>query len=110
MKLQSDLKGTLSPQHLELHFSETCLCKSSQYGGPSHLYNGKLWNPSYGEKLHFMISHCIRVRALRLPHWHILVLMPSNALIARYYTLEVVTVGTHEKKGFLKICYEIIAY
>jgi hypothetical protein len=26
--------------------------------------------------------------------------MPSNALIARYYMLEEVTLGTHEVKGF----------
>jgi hypothetical protein len=54
----------------------------------------------YGENLHFMIFHCIRVKALCLPHWHILVLTPSNALIARYYTLEEVILGTHEIKGF----------
>lgn len=62
------------------------------------------------KNLHFMISHCISVKALCLPHWHILLLMPSNALIARYYTLEEVTLGTHEIKGFFFICYEIIAY
>jgi hypothetical protein len=62
---------------------------------------GNYRNPSNGENLHFMnFSLYTCEDPLLTTLAYILVVMPSNALIARYYTLEEVTLGTHEVKGY----------